>query len=145
MRFQQISNEPKTFAVIFNTGDEILTGLKRFATEQKLKGSSFKAIGALSHTKVGWFDWETKQYRVAAELDEQVELLSLIGDVAISDGKPQVHAHMVIGRRDGTAHGGHLMEAVVRPTCELILTESPAHLRKQFDPETGLALIRIER
>ena len=145
MRSQQISSEPKTFALIFDTGDEILTGLKRFAAEQKLKGSSFKAIGALSRAKVAWFDWETKRYQVSAELDEQVELLSLIGDVAISDGKPQVHAHMVVGRRDGTAHGGHLMEAVVRPTCELILTESPAHLRKQFDPATGLALIRIER
>ncbi len=76
-------------------------------------------------------------------LDEQVELLSLIGDVALKDGQPQVHAQVVVGRSDGTAHGGHLLEARVRPTCELILTESPAHLQKQLDPETGLALIRF--
>jgi predicted DNA-binding protein with PD1-like motif len=143
MRCQQISDAPKTFVLIFNTGDEILTGLKRFASAQKLAGSSFKAIGALSYAKVGWFNWETKKYEIAAELDEQVELLSLIGDVALKDGEPQVHAHMVVGRRDGTAHGGHLMKAVVRPTCELILTENPAHLRKQMDTESGLALIRI--
>ncbi len=143
MRSQQISDAPKTFVLIFNTGDEILTELKRFASAQKLAGSSFKAIGALSYAKVGWFNWETKKYEIAAELDEQVEVLSLIGDVALKDGEPQVHAHMVVGRRDGTAHGGHLMKAVVRPTCELILTENPAHLRKQMDPESGLALIRI--
>ncbi len=108
-----------------------------------MAGSSFKAIGALSRAKVGWFNWETKEYETAAELDEQVELLSLIGDIAVLDKGPQVHAHMVVGRRDGTAHGGHLMEAVVRPTCELILTENPTHLQKHIDPESGLALIRV--
>ncbi len=143
MRHKQISHTPKTFVLIFNTGDEILTLLKQFAREQKLAGSSFKAIGGLSRAKVGWFNWETKKYDVAAELDEQVELLSLIGDVAIIHEEPQVHAHMVFGRRDGSAHGGHLMEAVVRPTCELVLTENPAHLQKQIDPESGVALIRI--
>ncbi|MGB6678197.1 MAG: DUF296 domain-containing protein, partial [Terriglobales bacterium] len=76
-------------------------------------------------------------------LDEQVELLSLIGDIALKDGEPQVHAHVVVGRCDGTAHGGHLLEARVRPTCELILTESPSRLQKKFDPETGIALIQL--
>jgi len=77
-------------------------------------------------------------------LDEQVELLSLIGDVALKkDGKPVVHAHAVIGRKDGTAQGGHLLEAHIRPTCEVILTESPIHLQKQIDPQSGLALIRL--
>jgi uncharacterized protein len=143
MRHKQIADRPKTFVLIFDTGDEILSGLSRFAAEQKLGGSSFKAIGALSHARVGWFNWETKKYQVAADLDEQVELLSLIGDVAIEDGKPKVHAHMVVGRKDGTAHGGHLMEARVRPTCELVLTETPEHLQKRIDPESGLALIRL--
>ncbi|HWF66799.1 MAG TPA: PPC domain-containing DNA-binding protein [Acidobacteriaceae bacterium] len=143
MRYKQISGRPKTFVLIFSTGDEILVGLKQFAAEQKLAGSSFKAIGALSHVKMGWFNWEAKKYEVAAEYDEQVELLSLIGDIAISDGKPQVHAHIAVGRRDGTAHGGHLMEATVRPTCELVLTENPSHLQKQIDPESGVALIRV--
>ena len=143
MRHKQIGQQPKTFVLIFDTGDEILSGLSRFATEQKLEGSSFKAIGALSHAKVGWFNWETKKYEVAADLDEQVELLSLIGDIAVEDGKPKVHAHMVVGRKNGSAHGGHLLEAHVRPTCELVLTETPAHLQKRIDPESGLALIRL--
>jgi uncharacterized protein len=111
---------------------------------ETLAGSSFKAIGALSHAKLGWFNWETKKYDPACVLDEQVELLSLIGDIALKEGEPQVHAHVVVGRSDGTAHGGHLLEARVRPTCELILTESPTHLQKKlFDPETGIALIQL--
>lgn len=143
MRWKQIENEPKTFALVFETGDEIAAELKRFATEQSLAGSSFKAIGALSSVKLGWFNWDTKKYEPATILNEQVELLSLIGDVALKEGHPQVHAHLVVGRRDGTAHGGHLLEAHVRPTCELILTESPAHLHKKIDPDSGIALIQI--
>ena len=143
MRWKQTDANPKTFALIFETGDEIAATLKQFSSEQKLAGSSFKAIGALSSVKLGWLNWETKQYPTSVDLDEQVELLSLVGDIALKDGDPQVHAHAVVGRSDGAALGGHLQSAVVRPTCELILTESPEHLRKQIDPESGLALIRV--
>jgi len=118
-------------------------GLKEFASEQKLASASFKAIGALSSVKLGWLNWETKQYEQSVSLDEQVELLSLIGDVALKDGEPQVHAHAVIGKRDGTAHGGHLLQAHIRPTCEVVLTESPAHLKKEFNPSAGIALIKL--
>lgn len=143
MRHKLLEEQPRTYALIFETGDELASGLRKFAQEQKLQGSSFKAIGALSSVKLGWFSWETKEYETAVQLEEQVELLSLIGDIAVKDGEPQVHAHVVIGRRDGTAHGGHLLEAKVRPTCEVILTESPEHLQKQNDAESGLALIRV--
>ena len=105
MRHKRLEERPRTYALIFETGDELAAGLKRFAREQKLGGSSFKAIGAFSRVKLGWFHWETKRYETSVDLDEQVELLSLIGDIAVKDGEPQVHAHVVIGRRDGTAHG----------------------------------------
>jgi predicted DNA-binding protein with PD1-like motif len=143
VRHKVLEERPRTYVLIFETGDELASGLKKFAQEQKLEGSSFKAIGALSSVKLGWFNWETKKYETAVQLEEQVELLSLIGDIAVKDGEPQVHAHVVIGRRDGTAHGGHLLEAKIRPTCEVILTESPVHLQKQMDPESGIALIRV--
>jgi hypothetical protein len=143
MRSKQIADNPKTFVVILDTGEEVLSSLKSFAEAQKLAGSSFKAIGALSRVELGWFNWETKKYETAVKLEEQVELLSLIGDVALKDGKPQVHAHLVVGRSNGAAFGGHLIRAIVRPTCELILTENPEHLQKQIDPESGIALIRF--
>ncbi len=110
VKHKLLSENPKTYAVIFNSGDELASGLKKFATEQKLGGSSFKAIGAFSSVKLGWFNWQTKKYETAVDLNEQVELLSLIGDIALKDGEPQVHAHVVIGKSDGTAHGGHLLE-----------------------------------
>jgi len=101
-----IQKQPQTYVLVFETGDEIANTLKQFANEQELTGSSFKAIGALSDVKLGWFNWETKKYETATEIKEQVEVLSLIGDIALHDGKPEVHAHIVVGKKDGTAHGG---------------------------------------
>jgi predicted DNA-binding protein with PD1-like motif len=143
MRSRQVADIPKTYVVILDTGEEILSSLKKLANAEHFAGSSFKAIGALSKVELGWFNWETKKYQTAVKLDEQVELLSLIGDIALQDDEPQVHAHLVVGRSDGTAHGGHLLSAIVRPTCELVITENPGHLQKQIDPESGIALIRV--
>ena len=142
MNFKKIDESPKTFILVFKHGDELAEGLLQFAKEQKLSSASFKAVGALSSVRLGWFSWESKRYEPSVTLDEQVELLSLIGDIAIKDGQPAVHAHAVIGRRDGTAHGGHLLKAYIRPRCEVVLTESPVQLQKFIDPESGLALIR---
>ena len=142
MEAKLIDEHPTTYVLIFDTGDEIVSNLKTFAKEHRLAGSSFKAIGALSDAKLGWLNWETKKYEPAADIQEQIEVLSLIGDIALKDGEPEIHAHMVVGKRDGTAHGGHLQEAHVRPTLEMILTESPVALQKRHDPESGLALIR---
>lgn len=133
----------KTFAVVFDTGDEVATGLLAFAKEKGLVGSHFTAIGALSDVTLGFFDWDKKDYR-KLQINEQVEVLSLIGDVALNKGEPKVHAHVVVSKSDGTAHGGHLIEAHVRPTLEVILVESPEHLVRKTDDETGLALIDLD-
>jgi predicted DNA-binding protein with PD1-like motif len=130
----------KTFVVVFDKGDEVKEGLTRFAREQGLGASQVSAIGAFESATLGYFDREAREYR-QIPVREQVELLSLLGDVVIDRGEPSVHAHCVLGRRDGTTIGGHLLKARVWPTCEVILTEAPAHLRKRYDPETGLTLI----
>ncbi|MFZ0588852.1 MAG: PPC domain-containing DNA-binding protein [Bryobacteraceae bacterium] len=142
MTAKVIEEQPRTFALVFETGDEVASTLKQFASDHDLAGSSFKAIGALSDAKLGWFNWETKQYETAADIHEQIEVLSLIGDIALYEGRPEIHAHVVVGKKDGTAHGGHLLQAHVRPTLELILTEAPERLQKKHDPQSGLALIR---
>lgn len=133
----------RKFILIFQTGDEVVSSLQEFAKTKDSAGSHFTAIGALSDVTFAWFDWENKRYQKAAEIREQIEVLSLIGDIALDEGKPKVHAHIVVGKRDGSAHGGHLMQAHVRPTLEVILTESPRSLRREHDRESGLALIRV--
>src|ERR1700686_1804200 len=143
MKSRQIDQSPKAFILVFETGDELAKGLLEFAEQKRLSAASFKAVGAHSSLRLAWFSWESKKYEPSVTLDEQVELPSLLGDVALNEGKSAIHAHAVIGKRDGTAYGGHLVEAHIRPTCEVVLTESPAHLQKFVDPESGLALIRL--
>lgn len=143
MRHKVISNgRERTYAVVLETGDEAIKELQRFCNDYNLTASRFHAIGAFSKVTLGYFDWEKKDYERIA-IDEQVEVLSLAGDVTIYDGKPKIHAHVVLGKRDGTAHGGHLLEATVRPTLEIILVEAPASLRRRVDPDSGLPLIDI--
>jgi predicted DNA-binding protein with PD1-like motif len=133
----------KTFAVIFDTGDSVVPGLLAFAREEKLAASHFTAIGAFQDLVLGYFDWEQKQYK-PIPVREQVEVVSLVGDIAEDEkGGPKIHAHVVVGRSDGSAMAGHLIEARVRPTLELMLTESPQRLQRKYDPDSGLALIRF--
>ena len=131
---------PRTWALIFDKGDEPVAGLTAFAKAQKLGAAHFTAIGAFSDVTLGYFDRAKRDYK-KIPLHEQVEVLSLLGDVALDKGEPKVHAHVVVGRADGETRGGHLLEAHVWPTLEVVLVESPRHLRKRHDPETGLALI----
>jgi uncharacterized protein len=130
----------RTFALIFETGEAVMAALAAFAKDRSLTAGHFTAIGAFSDVTLGFFDWEKKSYE-NIPLNEQVEVLSLMGDIALKDGAPTVHAHVVLGKPDGTAHGGHLIEAHVRPTLEVILVESPRFLQRRVDAETGLALI----
>jgi len=133
----------KTYAVVFVKGDEVVEGLLAFARQEKVQASHFTAIGALSDVTLGYFNWTKKTY-AKISIAEQVEVLSLVGNIVFDNGNPKLHAHIVIGKSDGTAHGGHLLEARVRPILEAILVESPAHLHRKIDKETGLALITFE-
>ncbi|MBA4147075.1 MAG: DNA-binding protein [Verrucomicrobia bacterium] len=144
MKAKLINDAPqKTWALIFDKGDEVMSNLDCFAREQRLSATQFTGIGAFSDLTLGFFVLEKKDYNRIA-IREQVEVLSLTGDISLKDNEPKVHAHIVVGKIDGTAHGGHLLEAHVMPTLEVMLTESPRHLRRAVDPETGLALIQIE-
>lgn len=130
----------RTFALVLVTGDEAVASITSFARDREMRATQFTAIGAFSRVVVAYFDWETKKYR-HIPIAEQLEVLSLVGDVTFEDGKPKVHAHVVVGKADATAHGGHLIEGIVRPTLEIVMTETPAHLTRRFDPQAGVALI----
>ena len=136
------ADPPITYAVVLDTGDEVIGELGKFVREQEVEAASLTAIGAFSRAVLGYFQWETKQYK-KIPVGEQVEVLSLLGDVAVGDQGPTLHLHAVLGKADGSVIGGHLIEAYVRPTLEVILIQPPSYLRKRKDPETGLALIDI--
>jgi predicted DNA-binding protein with PD1-like motif len=132
----------KTWALIFDPGDEFMGGLTAFAKEQGLDSSHFTAIGAFERAILAYFDRQRKEYQ-KIPVEEQVEVLSLVGDIALKGDEPQVHAHVVVGRSDGTTRGGHILEAYVWPTLEVVLSETPSHLRRKHDEDSGLALIAV--
>jgi uncharacterized protein len=132
----------RTFAVVFDTGDEVIEGLERFARAAGVTGAGFTAIGAFRRATLAFFDLEAREY-LEIPVDEQVEVLTLAGNIGRHDGEPKIHAHGVLGRRDGSTVGGHLLRAEVRPTLEVVVTETPSHLLRVEDEETGLPLIRV--
>jgi predicted DNA-binding protein with PD1-like motif len=130
----------KTYAVVFRTGDELLSGMTDFAVKYGVKDAHFTGIGAVSGATVGWLDLSRKLYH-RIDVKEQVEVLSMVGDVAMYNGKPVVHAHMVFGKRDGSTVGGHLWEAHVDPTVEVFVTVDTMPLEKVPDDASGMKVI----
>jgi predicted DNA-binding protein with PD1-like motif len=130
----------KQYAVIFYQGDEAFSGLLEFAEKYHVTSAHFTAIGALNGVTLGWFDPQRKMYK-KIPIKGQHELIGMSGDIALYQGKPVVHTHMVVGGPDGTTQGGHVLEAYASPTVEVMLTVDPVTMQKRFDPATDLTLI----
>lgn len=143
MQVKKLLAEPvRTFAVVLDPGEEAVACLTAFARDHRIDAASFTGLGAFSRVVLGYFDLARKDYD-RIELDEQVEVASLVGNFAAKDGSVALHAHIVVGRSDGRAFGGHLLEGQVRPTLEVVVEETPAHLRRVMDDQTGLALLDL--
>lgn len=133
-----------TYVVVCDPGDEAVSALTQFARAEDLEAAQITAVGAFERATVGWFDRAARDYR-RIPVDEQCELLSLVGDVAEGQDGPVLHVHAVLGLSDGTTRGGHLLQGRVFPTLEAIVTETPAELRRLLRPELGIALIDLDR
>jgi uncharacterized protein len=145
MKSMLVSDEPgaQVHIIILDTGEEAFAALTRLANDAGISAASLTAIGAFEKATVGWFDFASKRYK-KIEINEQCEVLSAIGDVAIGDdGKSSLHVHIVLGLSDGSTRGGHLLAGTVRPTLEVVLTEAPAKLRRKKRADLGIALIDV--
>lgn len=107
---------PQTYAVVLETGDSVLDELMAFARHRGPGTAAFTAIGAFSLATLGFYDLDQREY---------------------------LEIHVVLGRRDGTTRGGHLLSAVVRPTLEVMVTESPREIVRRHDETSGLPLIDL--
>jgi uncharacterized protein len=144
MKSRLVSRAPANIrVVILDSGEEAFAALTKFANDEKLSAASLTAIGAFERATIGWFDFAAKNYR-KIEVNEQCEVLSAIGDIAVGDdGKPSLHVHIVLGLADGSTRGGHLTAGTVRPTLEVVVTEVPATLRRRKRADLGIALIDL--
>jgi predicted DNA-binding protein with PD1-like motif len=128
-----------TYVVVCDPGDEAVSALAQFARSERLEAAQITAVGAFEHATVGWFDRAARDYR-RIRVDQQCEVLSLLGDVAEGQDGPIVHMHVVLGLSDGTT-----LEGRVFPTLEVVVTETPAQLRKVMRPDIGIALIDLDQ
>jgi predicted DNA-binding protein with PD1-like motif len=136
--------ETRIWIAVLETGEEAKQSLLSLAKKEGVAAASFVALGAFKKAVVGYFDWQTKKYQ-PIPIGEQVEVITLVGDIVPDEkGKPSLHAHTVLGRSDGSTRGGHLIEGHVRPTLEITITETPAHLTRRKHPDLGVALIETD-
>ena len=134
------NGQTKTYVIIFALGDEVTSGLTEFAQKYNIKDAHYTAIGDASSAKVGFYDSSRKMFKVIP-INEPSEVTSLIGDIAVMDGKPVAHSHVNLAISDGTVHGGHLLEMIVGPTLEVFVTVDPTPLNKKVDPPYGAGVI----
>jgi predicted DNA-binding protein with PD1-like motif len=143
VRARMLREQPeRTWILVFEHGDAVVEGLVAFAREHDIRGARLWGIGALEDVELGFYRKEKRDYD-RSSLVEELELLSLNGNLSITAEGPRVHAHVVLGRADGTAHGGHLFEAHVGPTVEAFVVESPSDLQREMDERFRLPLIRL--
>ena len=132
--------DAKTYLLVFRNGQEVMKGLLAFARQHKLVAGHLTGIGAVSDAVIGYFDARTKTYLRDHE-KEQAEVLSLTGNLALNGDEPFFHVHVALGWWERPARGGHLFEATVQPTVEVVLTAYPKPIRRKVDAEWRLPLI----
>jgi hypothetical protein len=142
MQVQLLSRgeQRQQYAVIFYQGDEVFSGLQEFAMKYHVTSAHFTAIGAVSGATLGWFDPKRKMYK-KIPVEGQHEVIGMSGDIALYQGRPIVHTHMLLGGPDGTTRGGHLLSANVSPTLEVMVTVDELAMHKRLDSDTDLTLI----
>lgn len=118
-----------------------MESLQAFAAELNLKAATLVGLGAFSEAVIAFFDREVNDY-LEIPVNEQVEILNITGNIARFGDEPRLHAHVTLGRRDGSVLGGHLISGSVWPTLEITLTEASGRMERLLDEETGLPLLR---
>ncbi len=144
MKHIEIASQAATrgYVLVFDQGEDVVPVLERFASDADLKSATFYGIGGFSRSTLAYYRLQNKSYD-PFEIDEQVELISIAGNISVYQGKPKIHAHCAVAYADGAVRGGHLIAATVRPTLELRLDELPDALRREDSPEFRIPLLRL--
>lgn len=132
----------RTFILRLLRGEEIVETLTAFAAEEGIRAAEISGIGAFESAVVGFYNLETKEYD-RIPVDEETEVLSVLGNLSVTEEGPRVHAHVTLGKRDGSAVGGHLFEGRCGATLEIFVREEAGELRRVPDPDAGLPLLDL--
>jgi uncharacterized protein len=142
----------RRYVLVFERGDELMAEVKAFAERERLRAAEFTGIGAASSAKLAAFDPDTREYVYIPD-PGQTEVASLTGRVTLpKDADPQdppeerqLHVHCVLSHENGSTIAGHVFELVIRPTCEVFVTESAESIARVEDPDSGLPVISLDQ
>jgi len=139
MRFTQ---QGDLHVIRFEDGELFPGRFLEFLATRSIFSGDFSGIGAMSSVRLAYFDTEIRAY-ADLDIDEQMEVLALVGNVARHAEQPLVHAHITLGRRDYTTLGGHLREGIVCPTLEIYLRSGTEALERTIDQRYGLPTLEL--
>ncbi len=142
MIYTQLGN--RNFVIRLEMGDDILAVLRRFAEARKIGAGAFEGIGSLNKAKLGHYDFKTKRYTYEV-FEDDLEIITLTGNISTLDKTAVPHAHVTLGRRDFTVVGGHLDEGSSANMVEIVLEKLPGRLAKKRNEQVGLNLLQLEQ
>ena len=140
MQFQKVG---KNYLINIDKDEKVVETLTRFCKENGIKNAKLSGIGAVKETEIGAYDLQNKEY-IKREYSEILELLSLEGNVALKDGEPFIHAHVVLSDHEMQTLGGHLFETTVGVAGEFFLTQFDGNAYRELKPDIGLACMCLE-
>lgn len=136
----------RSFMGNLTRGADMLDGLTEVCRTGGVAHGSVQAIGALYGARLGYFNAEDKAYEYI-EVGQHVEIVSLMGNISLLEGRPFIHAHLAVGDREGRVWGGHLAQGCRVYVCEYVIQELAAadqvlgeSLQRRQDPASGLML-----
>lgn len=139
MKYKKING---SWVIVLKKDDKIIEKLKEFVKQEDITSGYFNAIGAVNFVELAHYNLEKKKYS-SKLLSRPLEIVSLIGNIAVKKKEIVVHAHIVVGTDKMELYGGHLKEATVTATCEIIFNEFREEINRDYDDNTGLNLIRL--
>lgn len=139
MKCKKINN---SWVIVFKKDEKVIEKLIEFVKARKIKAGYFSAIGAISQVEFAHYDLRKKKYKTKS-IKQQLEIASLTGNVATKGKEIIIHAHVVVGTDKMAAYGGHLREATVAATCEVMFTAFKTRLKRRYDKNIGLNLIDL--
>tara|TARA_B110001454_G_scaffold210867_1_gene225875 strand:- start:382 stop:813 length:432 start_codon:yes stop_codon:yes gene_type:complete len=123
--------------VSLQTGDLINKSLTEISVKENISNAWINGIGAIDSVEVGYMDVVNKKYQ-KRNFNDNYELISLIGNITIKDGVPFVHTHITFSDTEYKVFGGHLFDAKITATGEIILTVANSKIDRQFNENVGI-------
>lgn len=135
-----ILHDKNKYVLKVGVGEDVMDELKMFCKEQRIEAASFFAIGAAKEINIAWYDIHKKEY-VQKAIQQELEIISLLGNVAVGNGEVIVHAHGSFSDKDMRLTAGHVNKMIVGGACEIVLEKIEGKIEKAHDNETGLKLM----